>query len=109
MSLACLCEPEKNVMHGDVLFGESDQSDCETVLPDLKAREESDESDSEMLEKKRETAVPALLIRYKSSDSEGEEDMARPSRKQQSQNSSESEDSDSEQDNEMPRLLRRRY
>jgi hypothetical protein len=96
-------------MHGDVLFGESDQSDCETVLPDLKAREESDESDSEMLEKKRETAVPALLMRYKSSDSEGEEDMARPSRKQQSQNSSESEDSDSEQDNEMPRLLRRRY
>jgi hypothetical protein len=109
VSLACLCEPKKNVMHDDVLFDESDQSDCETVLPDLKAREDSDKSDSEMLEKKRETAVPALLMRYKSSDSEVEEDMARPSRKQQSQNSSKSEDGDSERDDEMPRLSRRRY
>jgi hypothetical protein len=109
VSVACLSEPEKNVMNDDVLFEESDQSDCETVLPELKAREESDESDSEMLEKKRETAVPALLMRYESSDSEGEEDIARPISKQQSQSSSESEDSDSERDDEMPRLSRRRY
>jgi hypothetical protein len=69
--VACVPESEKNDMCDDVLSYKSDERDCKTVLPELKAQCNSDESDIEMPDTEK---MPVSLRIYESSHSKGEKE-----------------------------------